>query len=114
MKATLWLLVLGALVGCSSTQAAHDGGDGAVADITITVDTKADCGPDDAGNDPGCPARYGSTCTQPCSMPNLACAYPNVGDGPDSRGCLATAMMWCLPPIFNDDAGGATTWVCAQ
>jgi hypothetical protein len=139
MKSASWLVIVGWLAGCSSAQIANDAGDGAAGDTAAgdtptsdhdtgdrdtgdghvgdgdaaKPDTSVDCGSADANNDPQCPPRYmGLGCGQVCSTPGLRCAYPGVGDGPDSQGCFATAVAWCMVPPGAD--GGGTIWVCAQ
>jgi hypothetical protein len=109
MKNLVWVVVVLWMAGCSSTRVNTDAGD-----FDAPVDTPFDCGPTDANNDPQCPATYQSApCRQPCSTPDLRCSYPNVGDGPDSHGCFATAVALCTSSFQATD-GGTPVWVCAQ
>src|SRR5262249_32670115 len=63
--------------------------------------TGSSCSSPPANNPAGCPANYSfALAGQPCSMPELECWYPGVGDTLPN-GCNATALLRCTTQ-FSD------------
>jgi hypothetical protein len=142
MRKMIWAgvsVALSVLAFACSNNSAQGGGDDTCGncqgDDDVLVDSGTDATldsgdascvyPDDAGNDPACPATYNAALNgTACPRVGLSCGYPGAGDI-DPNGCSETAALVCNAPdagvgtfdaaIF-DDAGdsGIGYWTAAQ